>query len=273
MLGKLIKHEWKSTYKMGCLMLVAIVILTFLGWLSFQVPMWESLSYREGPVSWMEILSVMSVFMLIAYVVLLGMVTFGNWIYIGVHFYRTMYTDQGYLTHTLPVTKNQILVSKVLVSGLWMLLIAALTNLSLLTLGFSLVWSLSPDWYLPADIWDGAWELLRGMESLLGFRIARVLGMWIVSSITGCFTSAITMFGALSLGQLMARGRGFFGILYYILILTGESLISLLFRSFASAYIGYLNWDMEIQFILQILMAAALYAVSYFVISRKLNLT
>ncbi len=269
MLGKLIKHEWKSTYKMGCLMLVAILILTFMGWLSFQVPMWESLSDREGPISFLEVLSVMSIFMLIAYVVLLAMVTFGTWIYIGVHFYRTMYTDQGYLTHTLPVTTNQILVSKVLVSGLWMLIITTLANLSLLIQGFSLVWSFAPDWYPPAEILSGVWELLGEMESMFGFRITHVLGMWIVSALTGCFTSVITMFGGLSLGQLMSRGRGLFGILYYILILVGESMIGFLFRSFFGTFVGYFNWNMDMQFILQIFMAAGLYAVCLCHTSRQ----
>ena len=43
MLGKLVKHEWRSTYRMGCLMLFITLMVTFLGWLSFQSPMWRQL--------------------------------------------------------------------------------------------------------------------------------------------------------------------------------------------------------------------------------------
>lgn len=31
MLGKLIKHEWKGTYRVGCLMLIVLAGVTFLG--------------------------------------------------------------------------------------------------------------------------------------------------------------------------------------------------------------------------------------------------
>mgnify|MGYP006882960014 CR=1 FL=1 len=44
MLGKLIKHEWKGTYRVGCLMMLLMAGITFFGWLAFQSPMWKELS-------------------------------------------------------------------------------------------------------------------------------------------------------------------------------------------------------------------------------------
>lgn len=44
MLGKLVKHEWKGTYRVGCLMLLVVAIVTFFGWLAFQAPMWQMLA-------------------------------------------------------------------------------------------------------------------------------------------------------------------------------------------------------------------------------------
>ena len=35
MLGKLIKYEWKSTCRMGLLMLGSMVLVTLLGWMAF----------------------------------------------------------------------------------------------------------------------------------------------------------------------------------------------------------------------------------------------
>ena len=139
MLGKLIKHEWKGTYRMGCLMLGAMAVVTFLGWLSFQAPVWKSMNGgSQASFGWLDIFSMFTVMI---YAMLLVCVTFGIKVYLGVRFYRTMYTDEGYLTHTLPATKNQILASKILVSGLWTLFILLSVYLSLLLLVCSMVWT------------------------------------------------------------------------------------------------------------------------------------
>ena len=58
-----------------------------------------------------------------------------------------MYTDEGYLLHTLPVTKHEILASKILVGGLWVLIIVFSMYLSLFLLGLSMVWVILPDNY------------------------------------------------------------------------------------------------------------------------------
>lgn len=269
MLGKLIKHEWKSTYKMGCLMLGAMAVITFLGWLSFQAPFWKSLTGTGGSVSWLD---VFSMFTLMIYAMLLVCVVFGIRVYLGVHFYRTMYTDQGYLTHTLPVTKHQILVSKITVSGLWTLFVLLSVYLSLFILAFSMVWAVAPEWYVPADIMMGIWEILLEMESYFGFHAAHFVGMWIVVSLIGSFTSNMILFGGISLGQLANRGKLFLGIVFYILIVVAEQLLVSLFRSFADSFGIYLNLNMDLQFIVDLLAAALLYAATYVVISKKLNL-
>ena len=93
MLGKLIKHEWKDTYKMGCLMLFITLLVTVMGWLSFQSPMWkmnsDSYYMSLGP------LDFISIIVLLMYVFMLAGISYAILIYIGVHFYKTMYTDQG----------------------------------------------------------------------------------------------------------------------------------------------------------------------------------
>jgi len=110
MLGKLLKHEWKGIYKVGCLFLVALLGVSFLGWLAFQSPMWRSLAedtvYQSGVLS---LLDVASVFTLFLYALMLVAASVGIMVYLAIHFYKTMYTDEGYLTHTLPVTKNKLL--------------------------------------------------------------------------------------------------------------------------------------------------------------------
>jgi len=45
-----------------------------------------------------------------------------------------------------------------------------------------------------------------------------------------------------------------------------------LFRSFSGSFGAYLNRNMDIRFIVDLLTAAILYAATHFIISRKLNL-
>ena len=42
--------------------------------------------------------------------------TLGTMLIIAIRFYKTCYTDQGYLTHTLPATTRQILNAKIMAS-------------------------------------------------------------------------------------------------------------------------------------------------------------
>lgn len=266
MLGKLIKHEWKSTYKMGCLILGAMVLITFLGWLAFQTPMWKSLGGRGSSFGWLDILSIIT---LMTYVMLLVCANFGLLIYVGVHFYRTMYTDEGYLTHTLPVTKGQILFSKVLVSGLWMLFMVLAEYLSFCVLGMTVASTIFPERSL-LQLWSefsyGMWEFFTDMGTVLEFEAFRMLVSFGIASLVGPFTTVIILFGAVSIGQLASRYRFFMGVLCYIGIMVANSMISGIFRSFA------VN-AMDSSYLVNLLMAVGMYAVSWYVINRKLNLT
>lgn len=273
MLGKLMKHEWKSTYRMGCLVLCSMVLITFLGWLAFQSPMWKAMDGRGSAGGWLDVLSVLT---LMLYGMLLACANFGILIYLGVHFYRTMYTDEGYLTHTLPVTKHQILASKILVGGLWMLFVILGVYLSLLFLGLSLVSAFRPDGYSLAYAWNrflaGLWEGMVDFGKWFEFDMS----LWAISalaiSLLSPFVTITILFGAISLGQLAARHKLMAGIFCYIAILVTDSLVSSLLRSFSMSIGDYMGSSLSIGFVVNLLTAVALYAVSYFVTSRRLNM-
>ena len=168
MLGRLIKHEWKSTYKVGCLMLAAMAVTTFLGWMSFQTPMWRSMGDGGGRFIWLDIFGA---FTLVMYVVLLVVINSGIVIYVGVHFYKTMYTDEGYLLHTLPVTKHEILFCKILVGGLWVLIIVFSMYISIFLLGLSMMWAVMPEQYTMTEFWAGFREGMGTIYQLAGLEL------------------------------------------------------------------------------------------------------
>ncbi len=273
MLGKLIKHEWKSTYKPGCLMLGAVALITFFGWLAFQTPMWQKMS-SGGSFEWLDLFGI---FTLIMYVVMLVVVNYGILIYVGVHFYRTMYTDEGYLLHTLPVTKHEILFSKVLVGSLWMLFVVVSIWFSVFLLGLSMVSAVLPDQYSLIEFWGEfqyeMWDVLR----LMGVEEDALFLLTLLISLLTPFVSVTTLFGAISIGQLSSKYRVLMAIVAYVGILVGESLISSVIRSILtfsriSGMGNYLSRTANFDFLMKLMVAVGLYFISWHVINNKLNM-
>lgn len=286
MLGKLFKHEWKNTYKVGCLMLLIIAVVTFFGWLAFRMPMWQALANDDyyTDISTLDILSILT---LLLYVFMLVGVTYGTIIYLGVHFYKTMYTDEGYLTHTLPVTKHKLLVSKILTSGLWYLIVMIAIEISVFVLIASLFGVVVPD-YSWSDIWRDItdnWGVIKeALKTELGIDIVRWLVVLVVTTIVGPFCSMIILFGAISLGQLFTKHRVLMAIVSYIGIMVLNMIISSVIQSVTSmkaisrmmddsAVLNrYMNTTSLSGMLQNLVLAVVLYIVSYLVINKKLNM-
>lgn len=286
MLGKLLKHEWKDTWKVGCMMLIGLLLVTLLGWFSFQAPMWQSIA-NNSRYRGISVWDLMSFGTLFLYIILLIGINYGILIYLAVHFYQTMYTDRGYLTHTLPVSKHQLLVSKILNSGLWMVIIFLGMYLSLLVLGASMVGAFIPDGYTWRDIWselDPYWgEINDVFREIFGMGAGGYFTVILITSLISPFCTMINIFGAISIGQLVTKHRVLMAIVSYIGIAIVNSILSSLIQSansvmqldgvLSDAAAGrYLNTTIFSGLALSIVEAVILYFVSYHVTSKKLNM-
>ena len=114
MLGKLMKYEWKNIWKAGTLMLLGMLVVTVIGCVVLRMPGGLVTEIADGnnmnaTQSWFVLSSFVAT--LILYVIMLLASTWGMLIFLGIRFYRSMYTDEGYLSHTLPVTANQLFLS------------------------------------------------------------------------------------------------------------------------------------------------------------------
>lgn len=286
MLGKLIKNEWKSTYKVGCLMLIVLLVVTFFGWLSWQSPMWQAIG-GNTEVANASIWDVFSIFMMMIYMVMLVGVIYGILIYLGVHFYKTMYTDQGYLIHTLPVTKHQILGSKILVSGLWYMIIMLAVYASMILWILSLASIAIPEGYSLASAWkEIAPELgnvLEGFKTELGWDLKATGIYMIFYTLIAPFTGLTILFGSITLGQLFHKARVLMAIVCYIGVSVLMSLFASVFQSFNSvnmftdlaeemAFGKYMNGTLGFTMVVNLIIAVILYFVSHYIISKKLNM-
>lgn len=294
MLGKLMKYEWKNTWKAGTLMLLGMFIVTVIGCVVLQMPgVAEFIDNNDvnGAQAWLMISSFVAI--LILYVIMLLASTWGMLIFLGIRFYRSMYTDEGYLSHTLPVTANQLFLSKVLVSGAWYLFISIGIGISVLALLLSMMTGLFNIGELNGimtqyngNIWeflsDAFYELGRVYEEQMGINLLHYGITLLLTYVAGPFITVVSLFGALTIGQLSSKHKGLMGILTYAGLTILSSIIGSTVQSVfmfgtnvmssPSGVSVSANSAYDINVITSLLIAAIMYGVSYYIINRKLNL-
>ena len=125
MLGTLFKYEWKGLSRMllvihGCVLLFSILsrfLLKMGGGVTIFISEMDSTVNTTSRLA--DTIFMLLIFSIIVVIAATSLFTF---IYIGYRFYKKVFTDQGYLTNTLPVTPSQILLSHGMTAFLWTLL-------------------------------------------------------------------------------------------------------------------------------------------------------
>ena len=133
MLKKLFVHEWKDSWKLVTIFNAILVVFTIIVIFALSNGNWIEAMDKNA---WYASVYV-SYFMLYYFAILaLGLATT---IYFLMRFYKNLYTDQGYLMHTLPVTSHQLILSKAFVMYIWQLISGCVMIVSILLLVNSLV--------------------------------------------------------------------------------------------------------------------------------------
>lgn len=107
MLGKLLKHEFKATWKLQCTLYLALIAISISSSLFGNIK-------TTNPVGQ----AFQGLLYAIFFIYIIVMIVVGNFILLA-RFYKHMFQDQGYLAHTLPVPTWQHIVVKVIVDVFW----------------------------------------------------------------------------------------------------------------------------------------------------------
>ena len=182
MLKKLIKHEFKATYRFYVPVYIALAALVALACIFLTVI--DHFDVNELFLSITLPLGAIVGFLAIVFTVL------SPYIFICLRFYRSTATREGYLTFTLPASTNQILFSKFLVSFLWAVLTIAVTLFALFVL------------------------CAVGFDSEITFMVIRQIlksetfdFTTILSFIMGYINSILAIYASISLGQFVRDHR------------------------------------------------------------------
>ncbi|MBQ4536473.1 MAG: hypothetical protein II994_02505 [Lachnospiraceae bacterium] len=297
MLGKLIKHEWKRVYKIESILVLVLVAVSLLGAILFHTPMGTAIFSNTNEYMSDEAVMIMTIWVMtfvtsvMVYIVMVIGVTYGNLIFQGYNFYKTMYTDEGYLTHTLPVKPHQLLGSKFIVGILWTLIIHIAMFLSIGMMIFSLMLAINPEMFQSFSTFQTAvleeLDFVSMTSAELGVMVHMGL-VYVAILIMGPISSISMIFGAMTIGQLVNKHKAIMGIAcYFGLTFVNQILATLCQIVGMVGQVGTMAiaeedvivnmhsqifFSYDLQIIMMLLLSIALYFLSHFIISKKLNL-
>lgn len=150
-----------------------------------------------------------SVIMLILYFIAIIGIYCVDFIYLCYHYHKTMYSSQGYLTHTLPVSPAAVFNVKILTIFIWTLASTVLSTLSVLIL--LQVGSGGEFFGAFADLsWDG---FSRSVRELFGMSAGCLLFLFFVEFVLSILWYIMWITASMAIGQLFQGSRTGFSIL------------------------------------------------------------
>lgn len=199
MLGKLLKHEWRTHWKVPTLLLSVLMIIAVIAGLTFLMPIWDS-EWIGLPLSAMMLVLLFYMAMIAA--------SLGIVIYFAVRYYKSMYTDEGYLTHTLPVTARELLFSKIITMTAWNLIAGIVVLLSIAVFfGIVLLALASKDSSFALDFFDIIAEMREVFDSPYMEGFGGFCASMIVMALTGSVGGTMFVIGSINLGQMVRKHR------------------------------------------------------------------
>lgn len=150
MIGSLLKHEWKGTYKTFLLMYAILFLISVTVFVGIRIDNSWLIAVALG------ILGFAIVPMGIVYCMMIF------WRY-----YKNLYDNEGYLMHTLPVQGWQLLTSKIILALIWGIVTFVVGILCFIMI----IFSIPTDVDINFKLWQGLRELTYqvGMENVLLF--------------------------------------------------------------------------------------------------------
>lgn len=279
MFAKLLKHEWRATRGVVGLLCAIILIagLTIGGVMHYMVRVdnGENLIVEEASIYVEPEMSVMAevvCFMLIfAGVMAIAICCAGAVFLLLSRFYKRCFTDEGYLTFTLPVNSNQILLSSIVntVAGMALVILAAVLSMMVI---FGLFLAAVPQTIIWADVLQSTRDVLGQLGESLAENWQEIL-MTAVSAAVGAFSTLIQLMLSITIGALVAKKHKIItaAAVYYGINLA-ISLVQVFLAS-TNVFSQDLNWLLGSTLVLSAVTAAGGYFLTHWLVSKKLNLT
>jgi len=220
MFAKLLKHEWRATRGIIALLCAIILIsgLTIGGTMHYmlrsEIQAADNVTVGDGfyvvvepAVAEEAVMSdlaiVVCILLMTAGVIAIAVCCAGSMFFLIYRFYKRCFTDEGYLTFTLPVSNHQILLSSVVncILGQLLVILAAIAAVLLITVLTVTAIPQTIDWAAfwanGRDVFAQLWESFvrnAGQFALVGF-----------SAVFGALSELIVLMLAVTIGAMLAK--------------------------------------------------------------------
>lgn len=134
MLGKLIRYEFKAVNRLMIPLHLGLILVTIIGRFYIQFAYYNSRgSYYSGAMNKWE--GLLELTLMSFYVMALMAAAIITFVYLCAQRFQTnLFTDEGYLMHTLPVSASEHIVSKLIVAFSWCVADVILVALSIFSM-------------------------------------------------------------------------------------------------------------------------------------------
>ena len=202
MLGKLIKHEFRATGRILLPLLGAELLLSVLAGFSVR-----GLDRVEN----MGILGVMYVTTLVVFFLGLFALSVVAFVLMIQRFYKNLLRDEGYLSMTLPVSVDEQLFAKLIVSFVWFAAVGLLSIVSILT-----VTSIGARFGGVVNVDIG--EIRDAVQSVGGGNLLLFLLELLLLGFLGSCATCLRCYSALAIGHSAADHKMLLSFVAYIVI-------------------------------------------------------
>lgn len=291
MLGKLLKYDLKSVGRFWWIAMMTMVGASFIASVSMRLylEISSSQAYLSSGNNVLINLAMAALYLIfIISAVAMGACFLFVAILIYVRYYKHLFTDEGYLTFTLPVSRRQIFLSKFINAAIWLLL----SEIVLLICGFIMIFIMIPTYgkgIIAVDtlndmfisIFDdfrnsGLWMIVQGILCVLSVVSTTMLSVGVVYF---CITLGATVakrakivvgIGAYYLINMLSRVVvTILGVVPMVWVI-----VSLILFSDTTPFIfnGAISIMLMILFAILSLLAAFFHCLTLNILERKLNL-
>lgn len=210
MLGKLVKHEMAATGRLLFPLQGILLIISVVGWLLLNLRIFDE--HVE-----------VGVIMLIFYIMFIYAIAVATNIYLAVRFYKNLFTDEGYLSFTLPVKPYMHLWSKGISMAIWQVINMVMVVLSVcILLCYQNILG-----EVISELWNTDWSVLGevglSLPGIICFSVAYLI-------ISGLF-SITAIFVSVCIGQLANTYKAAASIVTYVIIQICYQIISSILSS------------------------------------------
>ena len=274
MLGKLIKHEIKMTSRTFLPIYALALLLAPIERISVHALNTGIVKELESP--WKTVAATVFFFISLAYALSMMAAGFASLFLIINRFYKSMTTNEGYLTHPLPVKTSELIWSKAITAIFWTIISFIVIAIAALILTFN------------AEGWKELFPMLMEMYSdFMNTYSATInvplviLEVLLAALINGLFF-IFTIYASIAIGQLFSKHKVAWAIVAYFLIdvaiqlITGITAIPVAESISIGGVTDLINFATN-QFIpyslvFTAILTAVFYFVSWYIFKNKLNL-